>query len=42
MFCMPKKKKKYAAYVSKYNSNCEKEAIFLMILNGQEWNYVAL
>ena len=25
MFCMPKKKKKYPAYVSKYNSNCEKQ-----------------
>ena len=34
--------KKYILLVSKYNSNCEKQAILLMIPSGQEWNYVAV
>ena len=33
MFCMVKKEKIYA-YVSKHNSNHEKEDILLMISNG--------
>ena len=36
MFCI------YASYVSKHNSNCEKQFILLMILNGKEWHYVAV
>ena len=39
---MLKNKKIYPAYVSKYNSNCEKQAILLMIPSGEEWNYVAV
>ena len=35
MFCMLKKKT-YPAYVSKRNSNCEKQVIALMIPNGEE------
>ena len=35
MFCLPKKKKIYPAYVSKRNSNHEKQVIFLMIPNGE-------
>ena len=31
-----KKEKMYPAYVSKNNSNCEKQVILLMILNGEE------
>ena len=40
MFCMLKKEKIYPAYVSKHNSNCEKQVIFLMIPNGKghEWS----
>ena len=37
MFCMLKKKKIYPAYVSKHNSNYEKQIIFLMILNGERF-----
>ena len=33
MFCMLKKRKKYTAYVSKHNSNREKQVIHLMILS---------
>ena len=35
MFYMPKKKKIYPAYVSKPNSNREKQVIFLTIPNGE-------
>ena len=40
MFCMLKKEKIYPAYVSKHNSNCEKQVILLMIPNGKghEWS----
>ena len=31
------KRTKYTAYVSKHNSNREKEVIILMIPNGEEW-----
>ena len=37
MFCMIKKKKMYPAYVSKYNSNREKEFILLMVPNEKGW-----
>ena len=46
-----KKEKLYPAYVSKNNSNCEKQVILLMIPNGekrdaksegQRWQYVAV
>ena len=42
LVCFAWGKKIYPAYVSKYNSNCEKQAILLMIPSGQEWNYVAV
>ena len=35
MFCMLKKKKIYPAYVSKHNSNREKQVIILMIPNEE-------
>ena len=36
-----KKEKICPAYVSKYNSNCEKQVIFLMISNGEKlWHYL--
>ena len=44
MFCMLKKKKIHPAYVSKYNSNHEKQAILLMISNGEireQWETLA-
>ena len=37
-----KKEKIYRAYVSKHNSNCEKQVILLMILNGKGWDYAAV
>ena len=43
MFCMLKKKKIYPAYVSKLNSNREKQVILLMISNGERrWHYFAV
>ena len=41
MFCILKKKKKYVPYVSKHNSNREKQVILLMITNGEGWYYLA-
>ena len=39
----PKKEKLYPAYVSKHNSNCEKQVIFLVISNGEkQWHYLAV
>ena len=35
-----KQAKIYPAYVSKYNSNREKQFILLMILSGKKWYYV--
>ena len=35
-----KKEKVYLAYVSKHNSNREKQVIFLMIPNGEGWHYL--
>ena len=37
-----KKEKIYPAYVSKHNSNREKQVILLMILNGGRWHYLAV
>ena len=37
-----KKEKIYPAYVSKNNSNCEKQVILLMISNGEKWHYLAV
>ena len=43
MFCMLKKKKIYPGYVSKYNSNREKQVVLLMISNGEkQWHYLAV
>ena len=38
-FCILKKKV-YPAYVSKHNSNREKQVILLMIPNAEGWHYV--
>ena len=40
MFCMLKKKKKYPAYVSKHNSNREKQVILLITPNREGWHYL--
>ena len=37
-----KKGKTYPAYVSKHNSNCEKQVIIFMIPNGEGWYYLAV
>ena len=37
-----KKEKIYPAYVSKYNSNPEKQVVFLMIPNRNRWNYLSV
>ena len=37
-----KKKKEYSAYVSKHNSNCEKQVTLFMIPNGEKWHYLAV
>ena len=38
-----KKEKIYPAYISKYNSNHEKQVILLMIWNGEkQWHYLAI
>ena len=37
-----KKEKIYPTYVSKHNSNHEKQVTLLMILNGEGWHYLAL
>ena len=52
MFCMLKKIYIYLAYVSKHNSNREKQVILLMISNGEKgrvaksegrrWHYLAV
>ena len=36
------KEKMYPAFVSKHNSNQEKQVIILMIMNGQGWYYHAV
>ena len=41
MFCMLRKKR-YPDYVSKYNSNCQKQIILLMIPNGERCHYLAV
>ena len=42
MFCTLVKNKIYPAYVSKYNSNCEKQVILFMIPNGEGQRYIAV
>ena len=42
MFCMLKEKKIYTDYVSKRNSNLEKQVILLIISNGGKWHYLAV
>ena len=32
----------FYAYISKHNSNCEKEVLFLIIPNGKEWLWLAV
>ena len=39
---MLKKKKIYPAYVSKYNSNHEKQVVILTISNKEKWHYLAV
>ena len=41
IFCMLKKNKIYPAYVSKDNSDCEKQVFLLMISNGEKFHYLA-
>ena len=41
MFCMLKKTK-YPPYISKHNSNREKQVTLLMISNGEKWHYLAV
>ena len=42
MFYMLKKEKIYPAYISKYNSNREKEVVLLMIsIEDKRWHYLA-
>ena len=36
------KEKIYSAYISKNNSNCEKQVIILMITNGEGQHYLAV
>ena len=42
MFYMLKKKKIYPAFVSKHNSNREKQVILLMIPNGEGLHYITV
>ena len=42
LFCMLKKKKYILLHVSKYNSNCEKQVIFLMNSDRKGWHYLAV
>ena len=42
MFCILKKEKIYPAYISKHNSNHEKQVILLMILNIEKYHYLAV
>ena len=37
-----KKETIYPIYVSKHNSNCEKQVILLMISNGKKWHHLAV
>ena len=37
-----RKEKVYPAYISKHNSNFEKQATFLTIPNGEWWHYITL
>ena len=37
-----KKEKIYSAYVSKHNSNREKQVILLMIPNEEKWHYLSV
>ena len=39
---MLKNKKIYPFYVSKHNSNYEKQVILLMIPNGEKWHYLTV
>ena len=41
-FCIPKRGEIYPAYVSRHNSNREKQVILLMIPNGERWHYLAI
>ena len=42
MFCILSKRKKYPTYVSKHNSNYEKQVILFMIPNGEKQHYIAV
>ena len=42
VLCAKKEKKIYPVYISKNNSNCEKQVILLMISNGEKWHYLAV
>ena len=36
------KQRIYPAYVSKYNSNCEKQVVLLITQNGEGWYYLVV
>ena len=42
MFCMLKTENSDPAYVSKHNSNREKQVAFLLIPNGEGWHYFSV
>ena len=42
MFCKLKKSELYPDYVSKHNSNREKQVIIIMISNEEGWHYIAV
>ena len=42
MFFVLIKEKRYSAYISKYNSNHERQFIPLMISNWERWHYIAV
>ena len=42
IFFCAKKERLYPAYLSKLNSNPEKQVILLMIPNGEGWHYFAV
>ena len=42
MFCMLKKEERHPVYVSKHNSNREKQVILLIIPNGEKFHYLSV
>ena len=42
MYAYAKKEKIYPAYVTKYNSNLEKQVVLLMISNREKWQHLTV